>query len=691
MSAAKLWFGAYAFHENGIAQYGWKTEFIAEDGSAPTSQRTVYTLRIEFFESSFADNEARGVLLRTALDSGEGRLRIEDEAGTSLVDEIVTVSDSDCPRDWRQYRSEITVTFQGTARPVQSATMATYTPTGGNEIQLPNLTSLKENVETERYSDERENRAQTMVTINATGFILADKTLPLEQRRAWIMERLAEIRNTHSKDGIFRFAGQEFIVRVRSLDADMGDASDRLEWSLQCFYRKFPQGDDAQSEFTVTTREDRQAGEMVTSVRGEVKAIARDSALQKVTFIRQAFQGSGQTLRVNEIGDEHLSGTDGDTWVQLSFSFEYRMSLDVLSWELRVTTRGDVRASDNTITYEGSVRGKSAGSALNQARTLGGSKHPFMLSSSEQVSTRQIDGESEQFVEIGFAYEYVAKNDWIYAEVSSQTNRDPFGDHRFVVSGFVSAATESAARSLAASLQSNSLLRREYSESKQERQSNGSGSPRHLVRLDFSATFYLTPLSVAVSYVREEVSDYESLEQSLSYNGTAYGATETACRSAINTIVESAGSGMRRRRSVRTPSFEHQTAGDHLMSVGFQEEYVGTLPASAGGGIIQASYSVRTVYSVNKSVITPIPFGVPHVQTACGVTPATRTVRGTVLAATESTALAWARGKRTLVSGGHAEPPEEDVGYEFPAFEDSAFKFVRVEFTYGARYQQLSL
>jgi hypothetical protein len=126
-----------------------------------------------------------------------------------------------------------------------------------------------------------------------------------------------------------------------------------------------------------------------------------------------------------------------------------------------------------------------------------------------------------------------------------------------------------------------------------------------------------------------------------------------------------------------------------LASVSFQEEFSGTLTASAGQQIIQAAYSVRTVFSINRSVLTTIPFGTPFAQTECGSTIGSRTVRGSVLAVTEGAGRDWARSKRALLSGGHHEPAEEESSFEFAPFEATTPKFCRFEFSYGARFISL--
>ncbi len=689
MNSAKIWLGNLALHEHGEPQYGWRTEFTSDKNGAPHAQRTTYSVSLNFFESSFADNESRISILRTLLDSGELIFRIVDEGDVELVREVVTIRDSDCPKEWREYTSHVDLTLQGTSLPVASTVSANYTPIGGVSIPLPNVTSWKENIETERHSDERSDRVQTTVSISASGFVLADKTLPLAERRAALLAIQAKMRAIHSKDGELAFAGTSQVVKVRVLDSDLADASDQLEWSLQCFYRAYPSGDLCESRFTSTSREDFQSGELVLSVRGDVRAESRDLAIAKVASIRKTYQPAGGSLRVNEVNDDNLSGGDGDTWVQLSFSFEFRSSLESLVWDLRVSTRTDARTSDNTITYEGAVRGKTAAEALVKARELGSGKHPFQVSANEQPSTRGQENGEDQFLELSFSYEYLAKNKYLSAEITSRTSRNPFGENRLIVSGNITAETDSAARAYAQTFRSQSLTLRENEESSSKRTVKLDSESTQFARYDFSSTYYLTPIEASAEYTREDASDYESLERTLTFSGTSYGPSESSCLAFINTLTNPQGAGLRLRRSVRSPGYEVQGNSSHLVAVSFQEEYIGTLAPLAGQQIVQASYSVRTVFSVNRSVLNTIPFGSPHVQTECGWTIGSRTVRGSVLAATENAARTWARAKRALVGGGHEEPPEEESSFEFPPMESNTPKFCRFEFSYGARFASL--
>jgi hypothetical protein len=75
--------------------------------------------------------------------------------------------------------------------------------------------------------------------------------------------------------------------------------------------------------------------------------------------------------------------------------------------------------------------------------------------------------------------------------------------------------------------------------------------------------------------------------------------------------------------------------------------------AAGGDDVLNAEWSLENIYSVNRAILTPIPFGVPHVQTNCGVTISYSRVSGRMTCLNAATATAWARAK--IPGGGYTE------------------------------------
>jgi hypothetical protein len=693
---ATIKFRDYTFDLAGTPQWGRRVEFEQQGDGLPRIARSTFTIKQTFEEQSFADNEAQIHLLYNSLLTGEGLLLIKDENGGELVRLVAKVKSHDVPQQWRQYIAEITVVLEARELVVTGDADASFTPTGGTQIALPNVQEWKQSTDTTRFNDERSNRRESKVAITASGVVLADKSLSIEARR----EALQAIKNTMracaSKDGTLLYGSDSNVVQVDRIDADIGDGSDRLNWSLSCFFKIYPGGDEyAEADYTLSSRDDLVEGERIVAVRGNIRAVDEATGKSKADQIRAQYATSNRILQRSELGDAKLDGADGQTWVDMTFNYEFREALDIITYELKVSTRTDVKNDDNTITYSGKVSALTTDVALTQARTLGLGKYPFMVSAEEVVTTRKSGTESPQMIDVTFSYEYVTKSDWKYAEVTREVGKDFFGDSREVVSGFCVAADATSAQNFAATFKLAGRLMRTSRETFGSRSSQqGSGTVNsQMTRFDFSYEYYLTPASVSVSYGREERTNYEESETSVVYSGIARGPSEAACRSVINGIV--AGASGKIAETSRTPQFEKQStgesgsagAGTQLISVGFSDRFV--MPSTGGPDILNAEFSKKTTYSVNKAVITPIPYGQPYVQDAVGWTPGLVVISGSVTARTDSIAQSWGRDRHSLLGGGYEDPPEEELATIYPPMEGNNPKQYRFNFTYSSRFPYL--
>lgn len=701
--AITIQFNEYSFDQSGVPQWSESTTYESIEGGRARTARTVYTVKIQFQEDSYSSNEARIALLRSALSATEGRLLIKDENDVILVSQVVNVQKHDVPDEWRQYAAMVTVVFEGRNSVRTDSLEAALTPTGGTLVKLPNVTSWRESIRTERYSEDRSNRKISVVNIAASGYILADKNKPAADRLAELQGKLIELREANTKDGTLVYGTESRLVKVDSLDGVPNDGSDRLVWSLSASYNRFPSGTYAEAEFDVAERDDIEAGMRLLTVQGSVRAVGKSVGEAKVAEL-VALYATGRRQSSGEITHKQVDGGDGAEWILLNFNYTFQSSLPtVLNSELRVTTREDVRNADVIVTYEGKVSGKTAGDALTYARTIGRDKMPFMVTSAETISTKTTEGQTEQFVEVVFSYEYMEKSGtWLYAELTRAVSGDPFSDRREVVSGYAAASTTVAAENLGRSFKLSGRLARDVSESTAERVAvKVSTQTRQATRFDFSYTYYVSPVSVSISYGREEAIDYTNLERTVTYTGTAFGPSEEACNAAIDAItVAGLAVGKRTSRS-RVAAIEKQNgvtqsgtagSGAQLTGISFTERFLGVLSGEPGLDIIEAEYSLDVVYSINRAVITPIPFGVPHVQTSCGVTVGSKTASGSVTAITEASARAWGRGKRNLaITGGYEDAPQERTNFLYPAMNGTTVKAHRFEFTYTARFPELYL
>jgi hypothetical protein len=696
---ATVQFGSYLFDPAGVPQWGRRTEFEAQGDGLPRIARTTYTIKQTFEEQSFADNEAQIHLLAVALATGEGLLVITDETGQVLVNQVVKVKSHDVPQAWRQYIAEVTVVFEGREEIASSASNATFTPTGGTAISLPNVQDWKQTSDITRFNDERANRREIRTSITANGFILANKALALADRRAALQAIATGMRACGSKDGTLLFAGENLLVRVERIEATIGDGSERLNWTLSCFFKTFPSGTSyAEADYTLSVRDDSSAGKRTTTLRGNIRAADEATGKTKAETLKSQYT-AGRVLEHAELGDAKLDGIDGATWIDMTFDFEFSEPIpDYTYYELKVTTREDVKSNDKIISYSGKVAAPTAAGALAQAQALGANKYPLMTTSDETVSTKKTGTAAEVFVEVTFAYEYVAKTDWKYAELTREILKDPMGDSREVIAGFVVAASDSAAQVFASQFMLTGRLMREQRETFGKRVGQAAaaaGATTQMTRFDFSYTYYLTPVHISASYGKEERTDYSTSETTITYSGTVRGPSEAACRNLITIIVADETGALTEK--VITPNYEKQYnsgevgsagADTQLISVSFSYKFGGT--ATDGPETSQAEFSTRKVYSINKAVITPIPGGQPFVQTNVGWTPGSIIITGSVTARTKASAEEWGKAKRPLLpAGGHHDDDEEETTAVYAPNDPTTIKNYRFNFTYAARYAYL--
>jgi hypothetical protein len=686
--------GTYSFSDEGTAQWGQRNDYDAQGEGPPQIRRTTYTIVQTFNERSYADNEARIQRLRAVLDAAEGKLVIRDENGGPVVTAQVRVRSDDVPREWRQYKAEVTVVLEQ-RRLLESATAlpATFTPTGGAPVSLPNVADWKVAIRTTRFSNQASNRDETIETVTASGFILVDKALAPAERLKFLQKRQEEFRRCDAKEGVLKWGGDSLTVRVESLDVTLGDGQDRATWSLVAFRKTFPNGSYAQPEYSVTNRWDYSTGHLVTSVRGTVKADREEEAKSAIAALKQSHSGAGRILENEETSDARLGGVDGAAWLEVSFSYEYRETIrEFIGYQLRVSTRDEAESADKRVTYEGSVAGESVAAALAIAREVGANKLPGMVSSEEVVSTKKNSLSSDEtFVEVTFAYEYLGKSGTLrYAEVTREIVRPAFGEAREVISGFAAAETLNAAMTMMNSLRLSGRVQRDETTRSGERKIGEAAG--QVLRLEFSFEYYLTPVRVSLAYGVETTNDLAALEKTVVLSGVARGPSEAACRAAIEALSNQTRAGMTRLVHTRRPEFEKQGSDtEMLVSVAFTDRFAGVADDLDGVDIVDASYSVRTQYSVNKVSMTLIPGGHPYRQTGLGWIPGLRTVSGSVTARREATARNWGRARRGLLTGGDIDQLEDDLQMRFLPLSGEMIKSYTYAFTFAARYAHLPM
>jgi hypothetical protein len=688
MPTATVQYGAYVFSTTGRPQYGARRRYESDVPNTPATRATVtYTVQHIFVEDTFADNQARFRALKEALLVAEGVLFITDENGTELVNQLVRVEDSDLPAQWGQHVTEVTVSFSATeALDGSSAVDAAYTPTGGALIPLPYVLNWRESIKAERYAIQVNNRKESVGNVSASGRVRSDPALDSDARRAYLQGVEQSIKAiVDSKDGTLAWGTFSKVVRVDTVDTDLHDGSDYLDWSIACSYQRYPNGAYAEADLTVATKDDLEKRERQTSVHGTVRANTRAAAVVK-TDEMIAIYATGRTLKGREVTDHDVDGVDGSTWIEMNFSVDFRETLSSAaeSYTLTIADKDDLKAGQLITTYSGKVVAETASAAITKARVLGNGKYPMRISANEVVNTTSVSGD-EYFVEVTFSYEYMRKGALAYAEVTSDVDKQTFGSNTTTTSGYTVAPTYAAAIALARSFKPGTgLLRSE----KETSSVLDAGVTAQHNRVDFSYVFHAVKSAGSIQYQVKTSNDYRQGEATLSYTGTAWSDTEANADALINALVVDLPS---LATDERTSSFDKGGVNAFIsrqFSISFVNSLAGSSYQFGTDGIKEATYSLETTYSIQATVITPIPYGVPHVQTNVGLTPGMQVATGTITAISAAAAKAWARGK--IPAGGYLDPPREKLDEVYLPGSSSVIKHFRLDFTYAKRSASLT-
>lgn len=690
--AAKISFNGYQFGDNGRPHYSRQARYEADaQGATPRRAIVTYTIAQTFKEDTFSDNQAKYWAMVTAIKSApEGRLLIVGEFGNTLVDVLARPLENNLPDQWGQYLTETSVQFQAVEEISNGANaVASYE---GGSVTLKNVSGWREAIRTERPTFAVDNRRETNGTVAASGKIVADPTQSEANRRTQLQTERDAIRSLADHKNVdLVFGTFDQTVRIDDVTADIKDGSYELDWNVTASYRRFPEGDYTETEYDVSTRDDLEKSERITSIRGKVRASAIESARTRVTEINDQYRSSTRTLRKTESTEQLIDGEDGaaSNYNEVTFTTELRETIDIVNWSLNVTDKEDAKSGEILTTYSGKVTAINSGTALAKARELGAAAYPILLSSSETISTSQIGDDPLQFAEVTFSYEYARQGTLTYAEANGDTNMETFGQSTTTVSGFATAATQNDALTLARSFKPSSGLQLTAKETiGTVKGVNGSLNGTIFKKVEFSYVFFVPPAQGSVQSSKQVSKDYSTREITTTYSGTAYGASESVANGMIDPLVANAG---RITKDERTTNRQKMGGNDVLISVTFSISFIAPLTQGTDD-ILEAEVTLSTTYSVDHAVITRIPYGDPYVQPNCGITPALKSVSGTIVAINAGTAQSWGRSMRALaIDGGYEDPPEEKMSNMYFPFSGTSIKSYRFAFTYAARFANLQL
>jgi hypothetical protein len=732
----KLWIGTssnptqLAVHDLAEIQLV-SEEAQMEPPEMPQREVRTITVRLEFFEQTFRENHELVEQVRAALKAVHPHIRLKEAdhvypagsgqatvPGEVILDrpcEVLNHSKPEDPNAVGTYNQALVISLryeltdlQGPATPHLTLQ---FTKTGGQALAMGNVLTFRTSYRASYISEYRNIRDRATGQVSASGEWLADTSDPLADRRAFL-EALATdwTAQVNGADGTLVY-GAFFnrVVKVENFMAEVNQAATGIKWTLDCNYTQFPdEATYASADYTVDVGEDANTGDLTLAFNGRLWAASEALALAKLATIRTAMlaaQGfaSGQR-EVAEKTSRAVDLEDGASFLELNFRESYRRRMgNILGYTLQVGDADDTRTGLIVRTYSGTVTasGTTATDAYNnaaaKARLLGDNKHPVRLNARIGRGERQITATAAvEHVRVEFSYDYQLKGNRVFIELASETAIETFGEDSERVQGFVVAANTTAAstayQDLVRAAFANRLIRSEStSEQKlliQRGSYNGAnwvastGVTTMATRLDFSFTVFKPKASgSAIQYAISSDFDYTKLQEALTIKGTFVGtaALMTAAQArqagnALDALLNPLTVGKTKVTSSRQLSRQKFGSLDEALTLEFTESWTAKLSSAAQ--VLQCEVAEEITYTGTRWVVSPIPDNQSVVQD-CGIQEGSRSISGTILAATETAAMAWIGQIRQMAfpsgTGGGAAP---SVRFHQPPRIVRSFKFL---------------
>ena len=626
-------------------------------------------------------------------------------------------------------------------------------------VALGNVRTWDDGYRAERFDVHRSERRHATGMVSATGTFSVDPSMAIADRRAALLKQQRALKaEVNGADGTLTYGDWTQVVRVEEFNAKINQAETGVDWSFSASYSLFPnEGGYVTCEFSADQKDEVESGDQFLTFAGEIYAPNGALARAKLASLRTAtlgIYGFTATQRVRGGSSSHEVSANGDatagvpegietqgdaagvSFIHLSFSEEYRRRTPgtVVSSKYTIASRDDTTSGLVLTTYAGTVTatGVTADAALAAAAVraliLGANKEgaidstAFLKSQQWTIERRQLTTDNaEEFVSLSFSYEYQSKlaAGRSYAEVNTATNTDAFGTDSQSVTGSIIARDEATATAIyqqsvrapyAAQLIRNetTTFSRVLAEPSVETGMifTGVQNPQapssfktQMLRLEFNFTVHsVKPAGRMASRYSMAVSrDFLNLKLTTHVRGAVFAATRAAADALLTTLFGKLTVGQL-TASERGEDHDYTPELDAFTKLDFDDCYEDRLTGVTG--LLECHVTESVKYSSTRWAVQPLPFdsngggGVSIIQPA-GVQEGSRTVRGTVTAATLADAQAWAWKQQALLTGDADGtkaplPPELENDFEFAPRVNGVtngtgqnVRLFRVSFTFG--------
>lgn len=209
--------------------------------------------------------------------------------------------------------------------------VATYAPTAGAAVSLPNLGLVQQRSAVERPSAWHAHRSRITHTMTLSGTVAHPRpTDTVAARRDWLLEQAEALRTAFgaAKDGVLTYPRFSETVEPTEYSAEPNQAMNAIGWSLTVTWFELEDpGDFALANYTLA-ESDGQAGETTIEWSGRITANSKTAALARLASLRETVlqargYASAQPLKIDTT-EATQETADGDVMVELGFSEQYR-------------------------------------------------------------------------------------------------------------------------------------------------------------------------------------------------------------------------------------------------------------------------------------------------------------------------------------------------------------------------------
>lgn len=312
---------------------------ISQQREIEDGQRVKVTLKVgvTLFQRSYGDNYSLVQALMSALATQEAVLQwTNTDNGTNYINQTVTQVSNDLPEEWGTYQMQFNLVFFYYEQNLVTNNLPLTYAGGGAVLTLGNVSKFSQVINTDRFSTYHSQRKVVKGKLTVTGYLLGDPTLALDQRRTALLAAKAAMDTAlnGSVDGLLQFGAQGSVfngtVRPEEYSSEIDELKYQIGWSFTASYTVFPkEATFATVEYSAEQR-DANTGEQWLMLTGKITAFTEATARTQLAAVITAattqygFNVQSQQLRNDSKADLVQANGDGNAFIELSFTVEYR-------------------------------------------------------------------------------------------------------------------------------------------------------------------------------------------------------------------------------------------------------------------------------------------------------------------------------------------------------------------------------